>query len=611
MKQKIFTVLAAALLLMGATGCTKGEDNPSSTDMRLQEQDLIGLWYDEYEYADVTETGVPFSRVLLAVDVEADHSGCIYLGVFDESSDEPLAVYGGPDEAGFIWQILPDGSVVLTDPATSESRVVTRADNGGNFGKAMTNVANTSVTVADGSVTVTNGNYSGELAKADAQKKAEIEQKMAAAISYEWLTNATANDIGKVVCEAGHLHKAKQKVPNGCTAVGILGSLDDFGNGLILALWAAKKQSGNVVDTWPTETSFAGTKLRILPDNDARGRHLKSYTSLGGNAVSNWAVGQKSDYVTIFRNLSGDRMSRDVPFEPRVESYVVKAGGERAYDLGLFLSDTQRAPKEYPDIMWCYFHSGWYGSEKHRVYSIWPIMGFKLGAEKGPQGAVAGAFSVGNGKKVFFSKGNLQYVGSWQFAEHQWDIFGADQRDDHRDLFGWGTADNPNNVSTNAADYSWSEWGANAIANAATGYRTLTFDECDELISNLRKSNHSGLATVNGVRGVVMLCDRWLLPSGCTFTPIPMDNYSYTDWDSNTYSAEQWATMEAAGAVFLPCAGQRNGTVTELANVYPFYWASSKRSDSEAYAWSYTLQLNIGYAVKNGGLSVRLVKDAE
>lgn len=210
MKQKIFTVLAAALLLMGATGCTKGEDNPSSTDMRLQEQDLIGLWYDEYEYADVTETGVPFSRVLLAVDVEADHSGCIYLGVFDESSDEPLAVYGGPDEAGFIWQILPDGSVVLTDPATSESRVVTRADNGGNFGKAMTNVANTSVTVADGSVTVTNGNYSGELAKADAQKKAEIEQKMAAAISYEWLTNATANDIGKVVCEAGHLHKAKQ-----------------------------------------------------------------------------------------------------------------------------------------------------------------------------------------------------------------------------------------------------------------------------------------------------------------------------------------------------------------------------------------------------------------
>jgi len=598
------------MLLLGMAGCTV-EDNPSADNIKAQEETLVGLWLDEFEYADVTETGVPFSRVLLAVDVEADHRGCIYLGVFDDSSDEPLAVYGGPDEAGFNWRLLADGSVQLSDPATGESAVLTRADGGSNYVRDMTSVANTSVTLADGSVKVTNGSYSGTLAKADAQKKAEIEKKLAAAISYEWLANATPEDIGKVVCEAGHLHKAKQKVPNGCTAVGILGSLDDFGNGLILALWAAKKQCWNVVDTWHTETSFAGTKLRILPDNDARGRHLKSYTSLGGNAVSNWAVGQKSDYVTIFRNLSGDRMSRDVPFEPRVESYVVKAGGERAYDKGVFLTDTERYLKDYPVTIWSYFHSGWFSSDKHDVRSIWPIMGFRLGAEKGPLGAVAGVFRVGNGKKVFFSKGNLQYVGSWQFAEHQWDCFGTDQRDDHRDLFGWGTAGNPNNVSKNVVDYSWSEWGANTIADAATGYRTLTSDECEALINNLRELNHSGLATVNGVRGVVMLCDRFLLPSGCTFTSIPRFSHSYTEWDSNTYTAEQWAAMEDAGAVFLPCAGQRNGTVTELVNDYPFYWTGSKWSDWESYAWSYIIQMNLGYAEKHAGMSVRLVKDAE
>ncbi len=192
MKQKIFTVLAAALLLMGATGCTKGEDNPSSTDMRLQEQDLIGLWYDEYEYADVTETGVPFTRVLMAVLVDADHKGCIYLGAFNDDSDEPVAVYGGPVDAGFKWQLLADGRVLLSDPVTGESYALARTrGDGGSYGTDMTNVANTKVGYTDGSMTVTNGNYSGTLAKADAEKEAEIKEKLQGLI-----TNVDSGDAG-------------------------------------------------------------------------------------------------------------------------------------------------------------------------------------------------------------------------------------------------------------------------------------------------------------------------------------------------------------------------------------------------------------------------------
>lgn len=43
-----------------------------------------------------------------------------------------------------------------------------------------------------------------------------------------------------------------------------------------------------------------------------------------------------------------------------------------------------------------------------------------------PIGAINGLFSVSATKKVYFSKGNLQYIGSastpyWKFAEHQWD----------------------------------------------------------------------------------------------------------------------------------------------------------------------------------------------
>ena len=105
MKQKIFVIFAAALFLVGMTGCT-AEDNPASDNTKVLEESLVGLWVDEFEYADVTEAGVPFSKVVLAVDVAADHTGCLYLGVFDESGDEPLAVYGGPEDAAFTWRLL-------------------------------------------------------------------------------------------------------------------------------------------------------------------------------------------------------------------------------------------------------------------------------------------------------------------------------------------------------------------------------------------------------------------------------------------------------------------------------------------------------------------------
>jgi len=180
MKQKFFAMFAAAMLLLGMTGCT-GVDNPSTStdDMSVLEQSLVGLWWDEFEYADVTEAGVPFSRVLLAVKADADHTGCIYLGVFDDTGDEPLAVYGGPEDAGFTWRLLADGRILLSDPATGESYALTRSAEGdSSYGNDMTNVTSTSLTYAAGSVTVANDSYSGTLVKADAEKEADIEETL-------------------------------------------------------------------------------------------------------------------------------------------------------------------------------------------------------------------------------------------------------------------------------------------------------------------------------------------------------------------------------------------------------------------------------------------------
>lgn len=175
MKAQLFSILAAAALLLCMTGCSKDEDTPSNTT-KLTEQDLVGLWWDEFEYTDVTETGQPFTRALLAVKADADHTGCIYLGVFDDSSDEPVAVYGGPEDAGFAWQLLPNGRVQI-NPATGETKALTRAD-GGSYGSQTTDVASTQLTCAPEKLTMTNAGYSGTLVKANAEQAAAIEEKL-------------------------------------------------------------------------------------------------------------------------------------------------------------------------------------------------------------------------------------------------------------------------------------------------------------------------------------------------------------------------------------------------------------------------------------------------
>ena len=67
---------------------------------------------------------------------------------------------------------------------------------------------------------------------------------------FRMLSTATAEDVGKVVCAAGHLHDAKTAVPDGCTAVGVLGKVTSTGHGLILALQNATSQNWNTINGW-------------------------------------------------------------------------------------------------------------------------------------------------------------------------------------------------------------------------------------------------------------------------------------------------------------------------------------------------------------------------
>ncbi len=203
--------------------------------------------------------------------------------------------------------------------------------------------------------------------------------KMAA---YTLLSAATTSDVGKVVCAAGHLHDARTAVPAGCTAVGILGKVTETGIGLILALKDATAQTGNTINGWTSETSYAGTTLKLLPNDAARGS-LTSYTALGTTAVSNWAVAQKSDYEAIFTNLgSTTGNSEGKTYDANVNAYITTGIG------GAAISGSCWSATEYDGGNEWAFNSVWWGySEKTTSLSVRPVLGF--GAAKPLSAATA------------------------------------------------------------------------------------------------------------------------------------------------------------------------------------------------------------------------------
>ena len=231
-----------------------------------------------------------------------------------------------------------------------------------------------------------------------------------------------------------------------------------------------------------------------------------------------------------------------------------------------------------------------------------------------------GKFSVSDTQKIRFAQGNLQYVGStWMFADFQWEIFGDAQSDNHRDLFGWGTANEPNKVSANPADYAdFTDWGVNPISNGgneANAWRTLTNNEWQYLLDTRTNAyNLQNLGSVNGVNGLIILPDDWELPEGVSFTSCEEsgesgNSISYSD---NTYTAEQWAVMETAGAVFLPAAGYRVGSDVSDVDEKGYYWSATLATDAAAYNGYFDSHyLGLSYKARYYGSSVRLVQDVD
>ena len=175
--------------------------------------------------------------------------------------------------------------------------------------------------------------------------------------------------------------------------------------------------------------------------------------------------------------------------------------------------------------------------------------------------------------------------------------------------YGYGPSTNmpdPNLTGT-SAHYDWGVY--NAISNAGNQaglWRTLSIEEWDYLF-NTRKNAQAlwSQGTVNGVVGMIILPDNFQKPSDISWT------YRANNWTTNTYTTEQWATLEALGAVFLPASGYRNGADVNNVQTYSGYWSSSYDYNNYAYnlyfgSGDLILQYN---GNRSYGSSVRLVQD--
>jgi hypothetical protein len=260
--------------------------------------------------------------------------------------------------------------------------------------------------------------------------------------------------------------------------------------------------------------------------------------------------------------------------------------------------------------------------------------------------------------------------GTWRFAENQYDCIGSDNNNISQtyngwiDLFGWGTSgyhdsNDPYNVnyqpwstSTDSINgtYNWYgygpstnmpspnltgssanyDWGYNAISNGggqSGQWRTLTgwtdnnnTGEWNYIFNIRSASTVNGVANaryakakVANVQGVILFPDEYTHPGGVA-QPVGINETGDAGWNGNDYSASDFASMQDAGAVFLPAAGYRNGTSVYGVGSRGLYWSASYYGSNSAhgvYFGDTYLYAGDGYSYRCYGRSVRLVCPAE
>lgn len=236
----------------------------------------------------------------------------------------------------------------------------------------------------------------------------------------------------------------------------------------------------------------------------------------------------------------------------------------------------------------------------------------------------SGIFSVAADKQIEFAPGNLQFHtgdSTWRFASQQYNYVGKQNIELGNpefkgwiDMFGWSSTStyfgvNPSN-DNNTYTGDFVDWGT--LFEGEDWY-TLSKDEWNYLLNTrTNAANLQQIAMVDTTLGILLFPDNWVMPEGCT--PKDMthqyeeEEYQDYNYDYKLYTLEQWQTIEAAGAIFLPAAGRRTGGYGNMINYdqqtetrpdylvnggfyrwfdndnhYCYYWSSSINENNNAY----------------------------
>ena len=349
--------------------------------------------------------------------------------------------------------------------------------------------------------------------------------------------------------------------------------------------------------------------------NGVRGR---LFTAANGNSIFLAAAGFRTDDLHYYAGSFGDYWSSSLNTDVPDGAWGLDFGSGNEYNLS--------------------------GYSRACGFTVRPV---RDGVQNyAPTGSINGKFSINeDGGQVYFSQGNLQYQAStntWRFADNQYDYVGSDNNNISStyngwiDLFGWGTSgynhgavcyqpwsthmDNSGYYVYGDSQYNLydqtgqADWGCNPISNGgntANQWRTLTQSEWDYVFNT--RSTASGIryarANVNSVKGVILLPDDW---NTSTYSLL-YTNSSVASFSNNTLTASQWSTLEQAGAVFLPAAGNRNGTSLNSVGSIGNYWSASCIDNCYVYivAFGSTGLYTVDGSTRYYGRSVRLVRNTE
>lgn len=241
-------------------------------------------------------------------------------------------------------------------------------------------------------------------------------------------------------------------------------------------------------------------------------------------------------------------------------------------------------------------------------------------------GELPGVFTLKDGRKICFSKGNLQFHCKnyeFKFAEEQYETLGKETNeqcapayDGWIDIFGWGTSGymgcqptergttldqyGPKNgdLTGDNANYDWGVY--NPITNGGNKeglWRTPSKDELLYLFNERPDADRLRLekCMVCGKEGAVLLPDNFW----SNRLRFPIDITS----NSNSFNEEQWKILESLGVVFFPRHFYKYYDKSWKSWDWPFIWTSN-----------YHTRMRVNYGetdvVRNAYiLPVRLIKD--